>query len=62
MANSEHKTTIRMPKELHKAARVKVIESDADSLSEVVRELLRLWLAGEIDLPSHIEEEQPNLG
>jgi len=61
MADSEHKTTIRMPKELHKAARVKAIESDAESLSEVVRELLKLWIAGEIDLPTRVEEEQPDL-
>jgi Arc/MetJ-type ribon-helix-helix transcriptional regulator len=61
MADSEHKTTIRIPKELHKAARVKVIESDAESLSRVIRELLKLWIEGEIDLPTRVEEEQTEL-
>jgi len=60
MANLEHKMTVRIPRELHKAAKVKAVQSDV-TLSEAVREFLRLWVAGEIELPAHTEEEQPEL-
>lgn len=42
--------TLSMPEELKKQARVKAIMIDSN-LSEVVRTLLRMWLAGEIELP-----------
>ena len=48
--------TIRIPKELHKAAKVKAVELDI-KLSEVVRELLGLWVADQIELPDHPEAE-----
>ena len=54
MTDSTHQTAIRIPKELHRAARMKAIESDV-TLSEAIRELLRLWVAGEIELPTKEE-------
>ncbi len=56
MTDTEHKMVVRIPRELHKAAKVKAIESDV-TLSEAVRELLRLWVSGETELPTRIEEE-----
>ena len=56
MNDEEHKTTVRMPRDLHKAARVKAIEDDV-SLSEAIRRLVQGWVAGEIQLPA--EEEEP---
>lgn len=56
MTELEHKTTIRIPKELHKKARLKALESDV-TFSEAVRELLALWVEGEIQLP---EDKSPN--
>jgi predicted HicB family RNase H-like nuclease len=53
----DHKMTIRIPRELHKAAKVKAAESDV-TLSEVVREFLRMWMAGQIELPSQAKEEE----
>jgi predicted HicB family RNase H-like nuclease len=55
MADSTHQTAIRIPKELHRAAKMKAIQSDV-TLSEAIRELLRLWVAGEIELPTQEEE------
>ena len=54
---SEHKMAIRLPRELHKAARLKAVESDV-TLSDVVREFLRLWVEGQIELPK--KEQPPN--
>ena len=56
MAGSTHQTAIRIPKELHKAAKMKAIESDV-TLSEAIRELLRMWVAGEVELPTKTQEE-----
>lgn len=39
----DHTTTIRLPKELHRAARKKAIDKGLP-LSEVIRQLLREWL------------------
>ena len=57
MTELEHKTTIRIPKELLKAARVKALEAEVP-LSKVMRELLTLWVSGEIELPKREEPEQ----
>ena len=46
---TDHKTTLRIPPDLHKAARIKAIEMDTN-LSSVVRQFLRQWVDGEIDL------------
>jgi hypothetical protein len=56
MTESHHRTTIRMSTDLHKAARIKAIEMDT-TLSDVVREFLTLWVAGQLELPTHTEEE-----
>ncbi len=60
MSDSDHKMTLRIPRELHKAARLKAVESDM-TLSDAVREFLRLWVAGQVELPPRpkIEEEKP---
>ena len=55
--DTDHKTTIRMPKDLNKAARIKAIETDT-TLSDVVREFLALWVAGKIELPAQGEKHQ----
>jgi len=52
----EHKMVVRISRELHKAVKVKAIQSDV-TLSAAVRELLRLWVAGDVELP--IQEERP---
>jgi hypothetical protein len=57
MTESHHRTTIRMTKNLHKAARIKALEMDT-TLSDVVREFLTLWVAGELELPTQTEEER----
>ena len=53
----DHKTTLRVPVALHKAARIKAIELDTN-LSEVIREFLQLWVADEISLHPRSEEEK----
>jgi len=57
MTDSEHKMTIRIPRELHKAAKIKAVESEID-LSKVIRELLSLWVVGQIKIPDHPKGEQ----
>ena len=57
MTDLIHQTALRISKELHKAAKVKAAESDV-TLSEAMRELLRLWVAGDVELPTHQEETQ----
>ena len=42
---------------MHKAARIKALEMDTN-LSDVIREFLRLWVAGEIELPIKEEETE----
>jgi len=56
MNDAEHKTTVRMPLSLHKAARIRAIE-EGTTLSDVIRELLRRWVDGEIELSTHEENE-----
>ena len=51
----ERKLMVRMTEDLHKAVRVKAAELGRP-VSEVVRQLLRLWLAGEVELPVQQEE------
>lgn len=47
---TEHKTTLRIDKELYKAARVKALEADRP-LSWVIRKLLQAWVDGKIAIP-----------
>jgi len=58
MTDTEHKMAVRIPKELHKAAKVKATESEI-ALSEVVRRFLAFWVAGEIELPKSFEGDKP---
>lgn len=53
----ENKLTVRIPKGDHVAARVKCLR-DGVQLSEVVRRLLALWVAGQVML----EEPPPAAG
>jgi predicted DNA binding CopG/RHH family protein len=48
MSQYDHTTTIRLSKELLKAARKKALEKGV-SLSEIIRELLKQWLEKEND-------------
>ena len=57
----DHKTTLRVPLDLHKAARIKAIEMDTN-LSEILREFLRLWVADEISLDARSENESKTKG
>ncbi|MFX1412086.1 MAG: ribbon-helix-helix domain-containing protein [Promethearchaeota archaeon] len=54
----ERRITVRAPEKLHKAVRVKAAELGRP-VSEIVRELLELWTAGEIELPAPTGEDQP---
>lgn len=50
MTELDHKTTLRISKELLKAARIKAIEEEVH-LSEAIRAFLRAWTEDEIELP-----------
>ena len=52
-----NRVTITMPRELVLTARAEAIRRGT-SLSAVVRQLIKMWLAGEIELPAQ-EEERP---
>jgi len=58
MPKRPEKVTLTIPVDLRREARAKAI-LEGKNLSQVVRELLRLWVAGEIELPTHAEEEHP---
>lgn len=45
----DHKTTIRLPHDEHTAARIKAVQANI-SLSEVIRRLLALWVAGKVSI------------
>jgi len=47
---AQEKATLSMPDELKRQARAKAI-LEGRSLSGVVRQLLKLWLAGGVELP-----------
>jgi hypothetical protein len=55
---AQEKATLTMPDELKRQARAKAI-LEGRSLSGVVRQLLRLWLAGDVELllPDGSEED-----
>jgi predicted HicB family RNase H-like nuclease len=55
MADSTRQTAIRIPKELHRAAKMKAIELDI-TLSEAMRKLLGMWVEGKVELPAKEEE------
>ena len=58
MTELDYRTTIRIPKELHKAARLKALELDI-TFSEAIRELLGMWVQGKIELPTRPKENEP---
>ena len=53
----EKKMMTRIDGDLHKAARMKALEDDR-TLSEVVRQFIRAWLAGEIPTPPPEKEQE----
>ncbi len=55
MPKRPEKVTLTMPVDLKRKARAKAI-LEGKNLSQVVRELLRLWIAGTIEIPI-VEEE-----
>jgi hypothetical protein len=56
-AVGEHKTTIRIPEELHRRAKAKAALT-GQTLSEVFRRLLAGWVAEEIELPPEPEQRE----
>lgn len=54
---TEHKMTLRIPAKLHKAAKVKATQTDV-TLSEVVRQLLGLWVSGEVTIPTDKQKQE----
>ena len=56
--SDDHKLTIRIPKTDHHAARVKAVQ-EFTQLSEVIRRLLAMWVAGEVLLKPPNESEEP---
>lgn len=51
------RTTLVIPEEVTKEARKKAIDENT-SVSQVVTTLLRLWVAGEIELPTPQPKEK----
>ena len=59
--SDDHKLTVRIPKAVHIAVRVKALQEEI-LLSEVVRRLLQKWVAGEVVLdepPPETTVERP---
>jgi len=54
---AQEKATLSMPDDLKRQARAKAI-LEGRSLSGVVRQLLRMWLAGEVELPPPAGDEE----
>ena len=54
---TQEKATLSMPDGLKRQARAKAI-LEGRSLSGVVRALLRMWLAGEVELPPPDGDEE----
>ena len=54
-----NRVTITMPRELVLTARAEAIRRGT-SLSAIVRQMVKMWLAGEIELPTHQEEHTEN--
>jgi plasmid stability protein len=46
----ERRITVRTTEEFHKAVRVKAAELGRP-MSDIVRDLLTMWVAGEVELP-----------
>ncbi len=59
MPKRPEKVTLTMPVDLKRKARAKAI-LEGKNLSQVVRELLRLWIAGTIEIPI-VEEERTGI-
>jgi hypothetical protein len=56
MTQRPEKATLTIPVDLRRKARAKAI-LEGSNLSQVVRELLKLWLAGDIEFPTQEEEQ-----
>ena len=57
MSKRPEKATLTIPVNLRREARAKAI-LEGKSLSQVVRELLSLWVAGEVELPTQEDEQE----
>ena len=58
MVKRPDRTTLSIPAELRRRARIKALEELNSSLSAVIRELLERWLNGEIRLGQEEEQEE----
>lgn len=58
VTTQEHKLTVRISEAEYRPARVKAAQIGRP-ISEIVRELLRLWVTGQVRLEGHTGEEQP---
>ena len=56
MTKRPEKATLTIPVDLKRKARAKAI-LEGKNLSQVVRELLELWITGVVELPIPTEEE-----
>jgi len=59
MKEQKHQMSLRISKAVHLAARVKALQEGID-LSEVVRRLLAMWVAGQVVLDEPAQEELPH--
>lgn len=57
MSKRPEKATLTIPVNLRREARAKAI-LEGKSLSQVVRELLSLWVAGEVELLTQEDEQE----
>ena len=57
MVRDQHKLTVRISESDYRPVRVKAAELGRP-VSEIVRELLAMWVAGEIDLPPPEAEQE----
>lgn len=57
--SEDHKLTIRIPKADHHAARLKAVQ-EFTQLSEVIRRLLAMWVAGKVNIDEPPAEDAPH--
>jgi len=46
----EHRIMVRVTEQLHKAVKIKAVEVGRP-MSEIIRDLLTLWIEGKVSLP-----------
>ena len=55
--SKEHKTTVRLPEELHRKAKAKAV-LEGHRFSDVFRMLFEMWVEGKIELPK-LDKDKP---